>query len=77
MTYLADDIQIRRMARDLRNLSDDALGALHRNASGLGQCATESEMFRRIACKIPPTRAPLSLEQMLDEQAQAVKEIAA
>lgn len=72
MTYLADDIQIRRMARDLRNLSDDALGALHRNASGLGQCAAESEMFRRIACKVPPTRAALSL--MLDGLAETAME---
>jgi hypothetical protein len=56
VTYLAEDEIVRGMAKRLRDLDDDALASLHRNASRLGRYAAESEMFRRIACKIPPTR---------------------
>lgn len=71
MNYLTADAEIRRMAQGLRDYSDDKLGALSRHGSGLGIDAANYEMFRRIACKVPPTREPMPIEQVLGLQAAA------
>ena len=67
MTYLADDLEIMRLSRQLRNLSDDALGAMHRNAVPPGLYAAEYEMFRRLACRVSTSPVPRFLKLLAED----------
>lgn len=69
MTPLSDDLEIMRLSRQLRNLSDDELAALDATAKRLSRKAIVYEQARRRAfgIKIAPAPMPRFLKLLAED----------